>query len=112
MFDIAINWTPIVLSLRLATVTTLVLLLLGTPLVCDLIRKGEFTELKEVMEKSEFDRLIVLYNQAIRGGGNKSDSSKVFGLCSTSLIFSIHLILFRRGEKCEARAGMGFQDPW
>lgn len=32
MFDIAIDWTPIVLSLQLATVTTLVLLFLGTPL--------------------------------------------------------------------------------
>lgn len=32
MFEIAIDWVPIALSLRLATVTTIVLLFLGTPL--------------------------------------------------------------------------------
>jgi molybdate transport system permease protein len=32
MFDTAINWTPVWITLRLATVTTFVLLLLGTPL--------------------------------------------------------------------------------
>ncbi|MDM8559057.1 molybdate ABC transporter permease subunit [Candidatus Parabeggiatoa sp. HSG14] len=32
MFDTTINWTPIWITLRLATVTTFVLLLLGTPL--------------------------------------------------------------------------------
>lgn len=32
MFDIPMNWAPVWITLRLATVTTLVLLLLGTPL--------------------------------------------------------------------------------
>ncbi|HEC85292.1 MAG: molybdate ABC transporter permease subunit [Candidatus Parabeggiatoa sp. nov. 1] len=32
MFDIPINWAPVWITLRLATITTLVLLLLGTPL--------------------------------------------------------------------------------
>jgi len=36
--DIPINWTPVWLTLRLATVTTLVLLLLGTPLAWWLAR--------------------------------------------------------------------------
>ena len=38
LFDIPINWTPVWITLRLATVTTLVLLLLGTPLAWWLAR--------------------------------------------------------------------------